>query len=241
MLLSLCLDHEMDETQINDLERIIERRLTGEPLAYIIGHQQFCGLDFLVNSNVLIPRPETELLVRKAISLAGCRQAPDIADIGTGSGAIAISLAKNIPGAHIFAVDISPRALEVTYFNCRWHGLAGKIQLLLGDLLAPLPQPVDIIIANLPYVSESILQEFPNEHEPGLALTAGSDGLREIRRLCLQAGTRLRAGGSLILEIGTRQKETLLSLLASLFPAAQIEAVPDFNGLDRMVSLTLTN
>jgi release factor glutamine methyltransferase len=239
-VLYLSLDDELDEGQEKTLQQITGRRLTGEPLAYIIGHQQFCGLDFLVNSNVLVPRPETEQLVRKAISLASGRPAPpDIADIGTGSGAIAISLAKNVRGARIFAVDISPRALEVAYFNCRWHGLAGRIQLLQGDLLAPLTHPMDIIIANLPYVSESILQDFPNIYEPGLALAAGPDGLREIRRLCHQVKTMLRAGGSLILEIGTGQKQALFSLLAYSFPAAEIEALPDFNGLDRMVSLTL--
>jgi release factor glutamine methyltransferase len=240
LVLSLCLGDELDAAQSNDLQQIIERRLTGEPLAYIIGHQQFCGLDFLVNSDVLIPRLETEILVKKTILLAHHQEAPVIADIGTGSGAIAISVARNISGARVFAVDISPQALEVAYFNCRWHGLTGRIQLLHGDLLAPLPQPMDIIIANLPYVSESILHEFPNEHEPDLALTAGPDGLREIRRLCYQAKTMLKAGGSLILEIGTGQKEALSSLLAGLFPGATIEAQSDFNGLDRMVSLTLS-
>jgi release factor glutamine methyltransferase len=239
-VLYLSLGDELDEGQRKNLQQITGRRLTGEPLAYIIGHQQFCGLDFLVNSDVLIPRPETEQLVRKAISLASGRPAPlDIADIGTGSGAIAISMAKNVRDARIFAVDISPRALEVAYFNCRWHRLTGRIQLLRGDLLTPLPHPMDIIIANLPYVRESILRDFPNKHEPGLALTAGPDGLREIRRLCHQAKTMLRSGGSLILEIGTGQKEALFSLLAGLFPAAEIEALSDFNGLDRMVSLTL--
>ena len=217
--LFLDLDHELGPAHEVVLQRLIERRLRGEPSAYITGHREFYGLDFYVDRGVLIPRPETELLVERAISLAQNRPISTIADIGTGCGAIAISLALSLPEARIYATDISARALEVARFNCRKHGVVDRVRLLQGDMLDPLPEPVDLIIANLPYVRESELPRTgPLSFEPELALNGGPDGVAQIARLCRQAGDKLRPGGCLILEMGQGQAETVTTILHKVFP-----------------------
>ncbi len=216
---------------------MVQRRLDGEPSAYIIGHREFYGLDFIVDPGVLIPRPESELLVEKTLVLAGNYRAPVIADIGTGCGAIAVSLAVNLPQASIYATDISAIALEVAGANCRQHEVADKIRLLCGDMLEPLLEPVDFIVANLPYVKLSdIATRCP---EPLSALDGGADGLEKIRRLLHQVEGRLNPGGCLLLEMGQGQREAITSLLHHLFPTARLEVTPDLSGIDRMVSMIL--
>jgi release factor glutamine methyltransferase len=138
-----------------DFGRLIERRLRGEPVAYLTGHREFYGLDFCVDPAVLIPRLETELVIDRALAIARKRPVATVADIGTGSGAMAVALAVNLPQVKIYATDVSPAALRVARLNCQRHGVAGRVCLLEGDLLAPLPEPVDLIAANLPYVTES--------------------------------------------------------------------------------------
>ena len=220
---------------------LIKRRLCGEPTAYITGHREFYGLDFYVNPNVLIPRPESELLVENAIKLAQNYPVSIIAEIGTGCGAIAISLAKSLPQAKIYATDISASALDVALFNCQKHGVVNSICLLQGDMLEPLPEPVDLIVANLPYVKQSDLRQVnPANFEPPLALNGGSDGLEKIHQLCCQVSGKLCPQGCLLLEIGQGQGRAITTFLHSLFPSAKIEVTPDLGGIDRMVSLTLT-
>lgn len=219
------------------LQKLLERRLNGEPAAYINGYREFYGLDFYVNKDVLIPRPETEHLVENTVSLGQKYRKPLIADIGTGCGIIAISLALNLPQAKIYAADISAPALKVARFNCYKHRVVDRIRLLNGDLLEPLPKPVDFIVANLPYVRQSELDT--SSFEPAAALDGGIDGLEIISRLCRQVNGKLIPGGCLLLEIGQGQKEAVTALLDSLFPAADIEVTPDLNGIDRVVSMTL--
>ena len=239
--LYLDLDQELSPTHEETLRHLIERRLRGEPSAYIIGHREFYGLDFYVNHNVLIPRPESELLVEKAINLAQNHEIATIADIGTGCGAIAISLAINLPTAKIYAIDISASVLKVARSNCQKHGVSDRICLLPGDMLDPLPEAVDLIIANLPYVRETDLPRTgPLSFEPVLALNGGPDGVAEIKRLCSQAGEKLRPGGYLLLEIGQGQQKTVTALLRQAFPSAQIEIISDLGGIERVVSLCLT-
>lgn len=149
------LDGEVKPSDLDALMRLAERRVKGEPSAYITGSKEFYGLDFIVNRHVLIPRPETELLVEKAIGLCRRYSYSKFADIGTGCGAIAVSLAVNLPKVKIYATDISAKALEVAGQNCVKHAVADKITLLQGDLLEPLLESVDLVIANLPYVRES--------------------------------------------------------------------------------------
>ena len=238
--LYLDLDYELNSKEEETFWHLIERRLSGEPAAYITGHREFYGFDFYVDPSVLIPRPESELLVEKALKLAQNRTMSTIAEIGTGCGAIAISLALNLPQTKIYATDISASALKVALFNCQKHGVVDRICLLQGDMLDPLPEPVDLIIANLPYVKESELPPvYSANFEPLLALNGGSDGLEKIRQLCRQANNKLCPDGYLLLEIGQGQRRTVTASLHSRFPSAKIEVTPDLGGIDRVVSLTL--
>ena len=235
----LYLDFEEELSPRDEIayEKLIERRLKGEPAAYIIGHREFYGRDFQVNHHTLIPRPESELLVETALELAQERNLYAIADIGTGGGAIAISLALELPGAKIYATDISPAALEVAHTNCQRHGVADRVTLLQGDMLEPLTEPVDLIVANLPYVRES---ELASTFEPTIALDGGADGTEMIARLCRQAKDKLSEGGVMLLEIGQGQSEQITKLLHHLFPNGVTEVFPDLGGIERVVSLTLT-
>jgi len=238
-------DRVLSPAELTRYRQLIERRRAHEPVAYIVGHKEFYGLDFYVDRRVLIPRPETELLVEKAIELAG--KVGDrgyglypltLADVGTGSGAIAVSLAVHLPQATIYALDSSAEALEVAVRNVRRHGVEGRVHLLRGDLLSPLPEPVDLIVANLPYVSEEELAELPPEircYEPLSALDGGPDGLRHIRRLLAQAREYLRPHGAVLLEVGATQGEAVAELARRHFPTAEIEIARDYGGLDRVV------
>lgn len=235
------LNRELSPEQEKTFWNLIERRLTGEPAAYITGHREFYGLDFHVAPGVLIPRPESELLVEKALALAKNRHVITIADVGTGCGAIAISLAVNLPLVRIHATDISAPALKIARFNCRQHGVAGRVSLLHGDMLDPLPETVDLIVANLPYVKASELPGAgPLSFEPRVALAGGDEGLEKINRLCQQARNKLTLRGCLLLEIGRGQAEAVISLLNRLFPSAVVEVTPDLSGIERVVSLCLT-
>ncbi|GAI02081.1 unnamed protein product, partial [marine sediment metagenome] len=217
------------------------RRLNGEPTAYITGHREFYGLDFYVDPRVLIPRPESELLVETALGLAQNHPLFTIAEIGTGCGAIAISLALSLPEAKIYATDISAAALEVALVNCQKHGVIDRVHLLQGDMLDPVPEPVDLIIANLPYVKQSKLAPMsPARFEPLLALDGGSDGTERIRQLCRQVDSKLLPGGFLLLEIGQGQRGAVIAFLHTIFPDGEIEVVPDLSGIDRVISLSLT-
>jgi len=236
--LYLDLNHELSPEQEATFWHLIERRLSHEPTAYILGHREFYGLDFRVDPGVLIPRPESELLVEEAIKLAQSHTVSTIAEVGTGCGAIAISLALNLPQAKIYATDISAPALKVALSNCQKHGVVDRICLLYGDMLDLLPEPVDLIVANLPYVRQSEVNA--RGFEPLLALNGGWDGLEKIRRLCHQVSDKLRPEGYLLLEIGQGQEKAVTTFLRSLFPSAEIELVPDLSGIDRVISLRLT-
>ncbi len=235
--LYLDLDHELNPGQEKTFWRLVTQRLNGEPIAYITGRREFYGLDFRVDPRVLIPRPESELLVEKAVNLAKDYPVVTIADIGTGSGAISICLALNLPQARIYATDASADALAVALLNCQKHGVADRISLLRGDLLAPLPEPVDIIVTNPPYVKQSELMS--PIFEPRRALNGGQDGLNVIRRLCHQLDDRLRPEGYLVLEIGQGQATAVTGLLQHRFPGARIEITPDLSGIDRVVTMTI--
>jgi release factor glutamine methyltransferase len=238
--LYLALENELSPGQSVEFQRLIRRRLDGEPTAYITGHREFYGLDFYVDSTVLIPRPESELLVEKAIELVRNRPMSSVAEVGTGCGAIAVSLALNLPQVKIYATEISASALEVARFNCRKHGVEDRICLLEGDMLDPLPEPVDMIVANLPYVREAELTSVNTlGFEPSLALNGGPDGLDKIRHLCRQADKKLRPGGCLLLEIGQGQGEAVTGFLHDIFPKAEVKLTPDLSGIDRVVSLSL--
>ena len=234
-------EHELSAEEDAALWQMVNRRGKGEPTAYITAHREFFGLDFLVTPAVLIPRPETELLVERTLELVRTNALSTLADIGTGSGAIAISLAKSLAGVGIYATDISDDALKVARMNCQKHGVADRVVLLQGDLLEPLPEPVDLIIANLPYVRKSdIPQKGPLSFEPRAALDGGEEGLDKIKKLIGQLKGKLKPGGWLLLEIGQGQAPAVIDLLTKLFPDAHIEVTRDLAGIERVVCLCLT-
>lgn len=237
--LCLSLHDKLSPEQEKEFRCLVDRRLSGEPAAYIVKNREFYGLDFYVDSRVLIPRPDTEILVEKAIEHARNRRKCTIADIGTGSGAIAIALAANLPQVKIYASDISAPALAVARYNCRRHGVTGQIELIHGDLLDVLPEAVDLIVANLPYVREPEVPQVSEGFEPELALNGGAEGLDKLFQICRQAPEKLHPDGCLMLEIGLGQKDAVTSLLYELFPSAVIEVIPDLRGIDRVVSLSL--
>ncbi|MEW6274994.1 MAG: peptide chain release factor N(5)-glutamine methyltransferase [Bacillota bacterium] len=237
--------------------RLVERRGRREPVAYLTGKKEFMGLEFLVGPAVLIPRPETELLVEKACALARefvsrPRELVDpergpgvqellIADAGTGSGAIAVSLAVFLPAARIYATDCSSAALAVARENARRHGVAGRISFLQGDLLSPLfalnlAGRLVLIVANLPYIPAAELPGLMPDvrcYEPLSALDGGPDGLAHYRRLLPQARRCLSDGGRLLMEIGPGQGEKVGRLLAENNWHYQI--IPDLAGRERVV------
>lgn len=237
------LEDELSPGDTQAFAQLLERRLSHEPIAYILGHREFFGHDFYVAPGVLIPRPESELLVEKALDLVKKfpDQNPIITEIGTGSGAIAISLAILLPKAKIYASDISPRALNIARVNCEKHGVQDRVHLLEGDLLDPLPEAVDIILANLPYIGDEELSELSAEirmFEPMEALAGGRQGMDKVRQLLSEAKGKLRAGGSVLLEIGAGQGPAVASLAKDLFPGAMVELARDLAGRERVLSVT---
>ena len=234
------LEREMEEVQMLMFQSFLERRLNFEPIAYILGWREFYGIKFYVDQRAFIPRPETEILVDEAIKVARERfgGACSIADVGTGCGPIAISLALNLPQAEIYAIDISVPALEAALINCKRYGLEGRIKLLCGNLLDPLPCKVDMIIANLPYIRSSEIERLNPEirdFEPREALDGGEDGLRLLRELISQAPGKLRERGVLIAEMDPEQRSALVEWAKLLFPAASVKVGRDLSGLPRML------
>ena len=235
---------ELSAKEANSFADAINRRIRGEPTAYIVGHKEFFGHDFQVDRRVLIPRPETELLIEKALEFAKGHSAclKDvpliIADIGTGCGAIAISLALELPQVEIYATDISHKALEVARVNCDKYSVNGQICLLWGDMLDPMTEPVHIIVANLPYVKDAEIEQLSPEirqFEPRIALAGGADGLDKLRQLLAGAKGKLRPGGAILVEIDPRQSEDVVELAKSCFLTAEVDIAKDLGSFDRVV------
>jgi len=233
-------------TEIKELQHSINRCLLHEPIAYILEHGDFYGHDFYVNHHVFIPRPETELLVEEAINFAHNHSISQnefiLADIGTGSGAIAISIVLALPQAKVYAIDITTSTLHVAHINRQRHHVTHQVTLLQGNLLEPLPEPVNVIIANLPYVKNHELRMLAPEiidFEPSVALIGGEDGLNVIRQLLNQIEGKICPGGCLLLEIGYGQKEPITSLINSHFAKASIEIIPDLAGIERIARIIL--
>lgn len=218
---------------------LVERRRGGEPVAYIVGKKPFCGLELRVDKRVLVPRPETEELVMAcAADWAG--KAASIADVGTGSGAIACALAHLLADASLLATDISRDALEVARGNANSLGLLEQIEFLESDLFATIPagRGFDVVIANLPYVAHDLVADLPRsvaDHEPPLALLGGPDGLAVYRRFFEQVPGRLNAGGAVYCECSPEQALELARMASAALPQAAVEVRKDVAGLDRMV------
>jgi release factor glutamine methyltransferase len=225
--------------QARVFEKLLARRRKLEPVAYLTGRREFFGLDFVVDRRVLVPRPETELLVE--LTLAAARRIgaprPALADIGTGSGCIAVALAANLPHARVYAVDCSRDALAVAAQNITRHGLTERVTLLHGDLTEPLPEPVDLLVSNPPYTILPEIEPGVRLHEPQLALDGGADGLDVYRRLLPAAARVVRPGGGVLLEIGATQGAAVSGLARASFPHARVAVHTDLAGLDRVVTV----
>jgi len=237
------LTAELSEDEQLRFRELVRRRLIHEPTAYIIGRKEFFGLDFEVTPAATIPRPETELLVELAIEVAQenrFAQALRITDVGTGCGAIAVALAIALPEARITGVDTSEDALELAKRNAHRHGVDRRIRFISGDLLNTLNERVNVIVANLPYVTTADWKALPpeiREHEPRLALDGGSDGLRVIERLLQQAPGRLMPSGGLFAEIGHNQGRAAKAAARTVFAQAALKIVPDLAGRDRVLAV----
>ena len=219
---------------------LLRRRAAGEPLQHLLGFEEFHGLRLAVSPAVLIPRPETEGLVEWAIEVLEARADALVADVGTGSGAIACALAARLPGLRVLALDCSPAALAVAADNVRAHGLGDRVHLAAGDLLAPLSERgvrVDLVVANLPYLPSALIRSLPDEvaaWEPRLALDGGPDGMALLRRLVGGVAGVLGPGGSLLMEIGEEQAGSVASLMAAE-GFGGIRSRRDLNGVERYI------
>ena len=238
-------EQELSAQQQQLLDRLVARRLKREPLAYILQHKEFYGIDLAVGPGVLIPRPETELLVEQALFLALMHmEAGDlvVAEPGTGSGAISINLAIHLPMARIYATELYPEAAKIAGYNVERHNVADRVTLLQGDLLEPIPEMVDMIVANLPYIPTGVIAGLQPEiqWEPREALDGGVDGLDTIRRLLHQAQQKLKPTGVAILEIDPDQAQPLEELARELFPTASISVEQDLAHQDRIFVVDLS-
>ncbi|MCF8128921.1 MAG: peptide chain release factor N(5)-glutamine methyltransferase [Deltaproteobacteria bacterium] len=241
--LYLNFDQPLTEEEVSGYRNLIRRRLKREPLQYITGHQEFWSLAFSVNPHVLIPRPETEILVEQAITLAGTfPEAPlHILDLGCGSGIISVTLAKEVPQSRVFATDISGEALGVAGVNARKHGVSDRIAFLQGDLFEPLTprKPVfHLIASNPPYVCtheiEGLLPEVAL-YEPQKALDGGADGMDYLRRIIHQAPQFLSPGGWLLLEMSPYQVENALFELARRGMYQKEKIIEDYSHHQRVL------
>jgi release factor glutamine methyltransferase len=224
---------------------LIARRAAREPLQYVLGSQEFCGRAFAVGPGVLIPRPETEVLVSALAEHLPDRGSITLADIGTGSGCLAVTLARMYPQATVYAVDVSPEALRFAEQNVRRHGVARQVVCLKGDLMAPLLAltrngRLDGAVANLPYVPAAVVDTLEPEvarYEPRRALAGGDDGLDLVRRLIREAVPVLKPGGLLMLEVGQGQAAEVRTLVARGHDYGFLRAVRDESGIERVVCL----
>lgn len=228
--------------QLAALAALTERRVALEPVAYLTNHKAFYGRDFYVDRRVLVPRPETELLIELARAWASRTnwQPPTIADIGTGSGCIAVTLALELPQARVFAVDLSADALDVAAINVQRHAVGERVTPLRGDGCRPLPQPVDLIMANPPYTVLDEVDENVRRWEPHLALDGGTQrGFAAVERLLQQMPGALRPQGTALVEIGAWQGAQALAAAQRIFGGAPARIYQDLAGLDRVLAVQI--
>jgi release factor glutamine methyltransferase len=226
-------DRPMTEVDLGRYRNLIARRARGEPVAYLVGHKEFMALDFEVTPAVLVPNPDTEVLVQRAVAIArevagGIRAA----DVGTGSGCIAVALAHYAPGAEVWGGDISAEALGVASRNVAKHGLAERVHLVCGDLLDPMPGDFDLVCANLPYVDSSAALPPEVRAQPASALFAGDGGADLVVRLLLAAPGHLRSGGRVLVEIDPAILEPVLAAAGAY---AEHRVHRDLGGHERVV------
>ena len=239
------LQEPLEPKSEQDYESLTTRRLAHEPAAYIIGHREFCGFEFACSPAALIPRPETELVVETAIDWIKRRKPPveelRAIDVGTGGGAIAVALAKQVPRLRIVATDVSADALALARRNATAQCVSERLEFVEGSLLEPVRGAFDLVIANLPYIPSRTYNTLPPEihdHEPEVALRAGRRGTVVIEELLQQARGRLSSGGMLLAEHAWNQGGALRRVAADHFPTAEIETRRDLAGHERMLLVT---
>ncbi len=232
---------ELGVTQLRRFTDLINRRAAGEPVAYIIGSKSFYDLELTVTPEVLIPRPETELLLEEALRLSAQMPTCQVADIGTGSGALAVTFAKHMPGSQVYATDISEKALRIARKNAKRHGVC--IEFLQGDLAQPLVErgvSVDLLMANLPYIATEELDGLAvSKYEPAIALDGGGDGLTCIRHILGELPELCREGAWVLLEIGADQADKARRLVGETLNA-RCDVLQDYAGLDRIVRFQIS-
>lgn len=232
--LYLQFDRPLSDAELSRYRGLIKRRAHGDPVAYLVGHKEFMALDFEVTPAVLVPNPDTEVLVQRAVAIA--RQATGrlrVADVGTGSGCIAIAIAHYAPGVEVWASDVSPEALDVASRNVKRHGLEGRVHLACGDLLQPLPGRFDLVCANMPYVAPGA--ELPREvtAQPARALFAGQDGAALVLELIAATPPRLKPTGRLLAEIDHRILPAVTEAAKRAF--ANHDVLRDLGGSERVL------
>lgn len=238
------LDAPLTPPQLDSATQAFAQLRAGTPLPYILGHWEFYGLDLNVTKDVLIPRPETELLVEKAVAwIKAAPQRTSIADIGTGSGAIAVALATQLPDVHILATDISSAALDVARSNAKKFNVEKQIEFIECDLLPTFdlrPSTFNLICANLPYIPTQTLHELPiYGREPTLALDGGADGLDVYRRLLKLATPRLAPHSMMLFELEASQGTSAFNLAYDMLDEVSIQLHQDFSGHDRLLEISL--
>jgi release factor glutamine methyltransferase len=233
-------ERNLSEEEAAGFARWVDRRRRGEPVAYIVGEKEFWSLRFEVNREVLIPRPETECLIEEVLGFySPVGSDLRIIDIGTGSGAIGVVLARELPMARVVATDVSPGALTMARRNAFVHGVAERMDFIQGDLFATVPGTFDLIVSNPPYIPADAYHLLPpgvREFEPQTALIAGPDGAVFHREIIREGAGRLKGGGRIFLEIGAGQKELVETLFRDEGAYGDIGFRKDYGGMDRVVS-----
>jgi len=232
--LYLQFDRLLSDDELGDYRDLTKRRARGEPVAYLVGHKEFMALDFEVTPAVLVPNPDSEVLVQRAVSIARQADRPlRVADAGTGSGCIAIAVAHYAPAVEVWASDTSGEALEVASRNVVRHGLADRVHLACGDLLDPLPGTFDLVCANLPYVAAGAALPAEVTAQPAAALFAGQDGAALVVRLVAAAPTRLNPGGRLLVEVDPSIVPAVIEAAGRAFSSHDVHR--DLGGRERVV------
>jgi release factor glutamine methyltransferase len=243
--LYMDLDRPLSAAELAAVRALLVRRRQREPVAYLIGHREFYRREFKVTSAVLIPRPDTETLIERACALLPVDQPLSVLDLCTGSGAIAVTLAAERPLVSVVATDISEPALAIAGENARTHGVAGRLELRLGDLFEAVADGMrfDLVVANPPYIRDDELPQLAAElhHEPRLALTSGELGLDALRRLCAEVDRYLVPGGALLFEVGAGQSAQVAQLLAANAQLTGVTTHRDLGGIERVVEASATS
>jgi len=243
--LYMDLERPLSAPELAAVKALVVRRRQREPVAYLIGHREFYRRELKVTPAVLIPRPDTETLIERACVLLPEDQPRRVLDLCTGSGAIAVTLAAERPLVHVVATDLSDAALAIAGENARTHAVDARVELRQGDLFGALADDAgfDLVVANPPYIRDDELPQLAAElqHEPRMALTSGTEGLDVLTRLCAEVDRFLLPGGALLFEIGARQAERVMQLLAANARLTGVTTHRDLGGIERVVEATLAS